>query len=89
MEEEDGATASAQDILTASKLVQGVSTCQLSLPRRQRLRRRRPGRLAGETGVRVDTLTMLMDGADAPEERRSAVLHATYLAPMEREHHDA
>ena len=41
--------------------------------------------MAGETGSAVSTLTMLMDGADAPNEAGAVdILTQLYLSPMEQ-----
>ena len=40
---------------------------------------------SGETGAAVSTLTMLMDGADAPKEAGAVdILTQLYLSPMEQ-----
>ena len=80
MEEEDGATASARDILTASQLVREYSLPAVFTEQNGSGAAARA--VSGETGVHVDTLSMLMDGPDAPEGSADAVLRATYLALM-------
>lgn len=81
MEEEDGATASARDILTASQLVREYGLPAVFTERNGSGAAARA--VSGETGVQVDTLSMLMDGPDAPEGGADAVLRATYLALMD------
>lgn len=81
MEEEDGATASARDILTASQLVREYDLPVVFTERNGSGAAAKA--VSGETGVRVDTLSMLMDGPDAPEGGAVAVLRATYLALMD------
>ena len=81
MEEEDGSTASARDILTASQLVREYGLPAVFTERNGSGAAARA--VSGETGVQVDTLSMLMDGPDAPEGGADTVLCATYLALMD------
>ena len=83
MEEEDGATASAKDILTASNLVKQYHLPAVFMEVNGSGSAARA--VAGETGAAVSTLTMLMDGADAPKEAGAVdILTQLYLSPMEQ-----
>lgn len=81
MEEEDGATASAHDILTASALVRAYTLPAVFTERNGSGAAARA--VSGETGTAVSTLSMLMDGPDAPADSDAvAVLTVCYLSPM-------
>lgn len=83
MEEEDGATASARDILTASELVRAYSLPAVFMEENGSGAAARA--VSGETGAAVAALSMLMDGGDAPEGASAEELLLTlYLAPMEQ-----
>jgi ABC-type Zn uptake system ZnuABC Zn-binding protein ZnuA len=84
MEEEEGATASARDILTASELVK-----EYHLPcvfMEENGPGAAAGAVSGETGADIATLSMLMDGVDLSslEDTSSAIaiLDEMYLSPM-------
>lgn len=82
MEEEDGATASAHDILTASALVREYALPAVFMERNGSGAAARA--VSGETGAAVSTLSMLMDGPDVPADADAVgVLTAVYLSPME------
>ncbi len=81
MEEEDGATASARDILHAASLVKeydlpGIFTEENGSGAAARA-------VSGETGAEVYTLSMLMSGPDAPAgQTAEEIIRALYIRPM-------
>ena len=83
MEEEDGATASARDILEASTYVKGYHLPAIFMETNGSGSAARA--VSGETGASVSTLSMLMDGTDAPEGAGAVeILEQLYLTPMEQ-----
>lgn len=83
MEEEDGATASAKDILAASSYVKQYSLPAIFMETNGSGAAARA--VSGETGAAIGTLSMLMDGPDAEKSGDPlAVLTALYLTPMEQ-----
>lgn len=81
MEEEDGATASARDILTASMLVREYSLTAIFAEVNGSAAAARA--VSGETGAAVYRLSMIMDGNDAPRGADAAAILELYLAPFE------
>ena len=81
MEEEDGATASARDILTAASHVKEYSITAIFTEANGSGAAARA--VSGETGVAVYPLSMLMDGEDAADGNAETILTQLYLAPME------
>lgn len=81
MEEEDGATASARDILEASTYVKEYHLPAIFMEANGSGSAARA--VSGETGAAVSTLSMLMDGDDAPEGAGAIeILEQLYLSPM-------
>lgn len=81
MEEEDGATASAKDILTASTLVKEYSLPAVFMEANGSGAAARA--VSGETGADVAALSMIMDGESAPAGAAAEeILDALYLTPM-------
>lgn len=81
MEEEDGATASAKDILTAAMLVKEYSLTAVFMEANGSGAAARA--VSGETGTGVETLSMIMDGVDAPSGASAEeILETLYLTPM-------
>lgn len=80
MEEEDGATASAKDILTASTYVKEYSIPAIFTEVNGSGAAARA--VSGETGVNVGTLSMLMDGADIRSGSSVEAALSALLQPM-------
>jgi ABC-type Zn uptake system ZnuABC Zn-binding protein ZnuA len=84
MEEEDGATASAKDILTASTLVKEYHLPCIFMESNGSGAAARA--VSGETGADIEVLSMLMDGTELSslKDDLSAVeiLDELYLSPM-------
>ena len=81
MEEEDGATASAKDILTAANYVKEYSITAIFTEVNGSGAAARA--VSGETGAAVYPLSMLMDGEDAAGGNAEDILTRSYLSPME------
>ncbi len=83
IEEEDGATASARDILEASTYVKGYHLPAIFMEANGSGSAARA--VSGETGAAISTLSMLMDGDDAPEGAGAVdIVEQLYLSPMEQ-----
>lgn len=81
IEEEEGATASAKDILTASELVKEYSLPAVFTEVNGSGAAAKA--VSGETGVPVAQLSMLMSGEDVPADLNAAdILSRYYLTPM-------
>ncbi len=81
LEEEDGSTASARDILTASSLVKEYSLPSIFVEKNGSDSAARA--VSGETGAGIAVLSMIMDGKEVPEGGSAAeILQATYLYEM-------
>jgi len=86
MEEEDGATASARDIRTAAAYVKEYGLPAVFMEANGSGSAARA--VAGETGARVCTLSMLMDGPPPPESVSPVeIVTCMYVAPMEENIH--
>ena len=81
MEEGDGATASAKDILTAAAYVKEYYITSIFTETNGSGTAAQA--VSGETGVSVYPLSMLMDGKDAPAGADAETILQLYLAPME------
>lgn len=80
MEEEDGATASAKDILTASTYVKDYSITAIFTENNGSGSAARA--VSGETGVAVASLSMLMDGENIPQDSSAEAALSFLLDPM-------